>query len=223
MSSQRLFADTDQWFADRGYVRKGTKSPYWVKQLGSDLEMVLSSDPIKISSEVYETRVLFWARFPKLAALDSALYLNNSKMGKPTGVGKGIGLMVASLDDAWSTGYEPLEASGNGANWSAFLRQLDSALPRIEAELTSEPDFRHNVETGKFWKVSQNHRFAKMFILLHLEEWDEAQHLLETTDWHKKLNPQNIRDMPNQTTTEEDVQHATRTLAEYIDAHRKDS
>lgn len=223
MAAPKLFTNVDSWFNERGYIRKGTRNPHWIKELGPDLEFVLSSDPIKISKDMYETRVLFWARFPKLDALDSALHLKNTKMGTPTGIAKSIGLMVASLQGAWSDGYQPLEASGTGPNWDAFLSQLDSALPEIEAELTIDPDFRHNVETSKYWKVSQNHRFAEMFILLHFKEWDKAQHMLDTTDWRKVINPQNIADMPNKPTTDEDVRNVTEQLANYINTHRNNS
>lgn len=222
MAEPKLFVEADAWFAERGYIREKSKEPTWSKTLGPDLELNIFCDPIKLSPEFYETRFGYGARFPKLATLHSTLHLPNSKKGRPTGKLKGAALSSSAFHDAWSWGYEPLEASGAGPYWDEFFAQAARSLPRIEAELTAEKNFRDSVEKGNYWEVN-SYPFSDMFVLLHLEEWDEAQHLLETTDWHKKLNPQNIRDMPNQTTTEEDVQHATRTLAEYIDAHRKDS
>ena len=181
MAAPKLFTDADAWFADRGYTREKSKEPTWSKLLSPNLEINIYCDPIKLSSGLYETRFLYGARFPQLAKLDSSLHLPNSKMGKPVGKIKGTALKPSRFTDAYSHGYEPFEPSGSGPNWEAFFKQFGAALPKIEAELTDEPDFRHNIETGQYWQVS-NFPFSEMLILLHFKEWDKAQHMLDTTE-----------------------------------------
>ena len=222
MAAPKLFTDADAWFADRGYTREKSKEPTWSKLLSPDLEINIYCDPIKLSSGLYETRFLYGARFPQLAKLDSSLHLPNSKMGKPVGKMKGSALNNSAFHNAWRLGYAPLEPSGSGPYWEEFLTQAEDSLPRIEAELTDEPDFRHNIETGQYWKVS-NFPFSEMLILLYFKEWDKAQHMLDTTDWRKVINPQNIADMPNKPTTDEDVRNVTEQLANYINTHRNNS
>ncbi|WJY71753.1 hypothetical protein [Corynebacterium auriscanis] len=222
MAAPKLFAEADAWFAERGYSREKCKEPTWVKTLGPDLEIYFDCDPIALSPDIFDTRIGFSARFPKLASFHASLHLPNSKKGKPIGIGKGAALTCKANNNTWLPDYEPLEASGAGPYWDEFYAMTAHALPGIEAELTAATDFRPSIKAGKYWQVD-GFPFSDMLILLHLEQWDEAQRLLETTDWYHKLNPQNIRDYPNKTTTEEDVQHATRTLADYIETHRKDS
>lgn len=222
MAAPKLFTDADAWFADRGYTREKSKEPTWSKQLEPYLEINISGDPIKLSSGLYNTGFIYTARFPQLAKLHSSLHLPNSKMGKPVGKMKGSALKPSRFTDAYSHGYEPFEPSGSGPNWEAFFKQFGAALPKIEAELTDEPDFRHNIETGQYWQVS-NFRFSEMLILLYFKEWDKAQHMLDTTDWRKVINPQNIADMPNKPTTDEDVRNVTEQLANYINTHRNNS
>ncbi|SES34247.1 hypothetical protein CCYS_12735 [Corynebacterium cystitidis DSM 20524] len=69
MSKNKLFADTDDWFAQRGLTRKGTRQPNWVKDFGPDFQFVLHCDPIKLSDEVYEASFGYWERFPSLEKL----------------------------------------------------------------------------------------------------------------------------------------------------------
>lgn len=121
MAAPKLFVEADAWFAERGYIREKSKEPTWSKILGPDLEINFGCDPIKLSSQLYDTRVLYGARFPKLATLHSSLHLKNSKKGRPTGKSRGAALLSAVSHDAWSWDYKPLEASGAGPYWDEFL------------------------------------------------------------------------------------------------------
>ncbi|WP_257183706.1 hypothetical protein [Corynebacterium cystitidis] len=221
MSKNKLFADTDDWFAQRGLTRKGTRQPYWVKDFGPDFQFVLHCDPIKLSDEVYETRFGYLGRFPSLEKLHVALHDNSSVQGKPTGVLRATGVRNSAFHGLRDYGYNPLEASGRGPLWDSFLAKLGPGLELIEQEITQVDDFRTILDTASYWDVS-TYPMAEMFNALHLHDWDEAERLLEATDWHHKINPQNIRAKAGKLTTDEEVTQIKNLITAFIATHRKE-
>ena len=222
MAAVRLFSGVDDWFAERGFVRHGSRSPVWVKDLPHGLQMMFVADANKRSKDVYESAFNYYARFPALKGLERKLFADSPIHGMPTGLFTAIGLKAMSHSDLYPYGYNPFEASGSGPLWDEFLALLDPALVKLEEEITRQRDFRRDVAESDVWDF-RPYNFADIFVDFHVGDFEHARYLLETTDWYKRLNPQNFSDEPGELPIGEFVDRAVRMLGEYIDTHDRRS
>lgn len=171
MAAVRLFTEVDEWFADRGFVRHGSREPLWVKDLPYGLQLLFTTEPNKLSKDLYETRFGYFARFPALEGLEKQLYADSIFNGKPSRFLTALGLMAGGSHGLFSYGYDPIEASGSGPLWDEFLLVLDPALVKIEEVITRRRDFRPDVADSPLWE-SAGHRYSEILVDFRVGDFD---------------------------------------------------
>ena len=179
------FAGADEWFEQRGYIRKG-RFPLWVKNVTADIQLRFEASASFYGEHNPKTALGQWVRLPKMATLDKALY--KGSFAAPTGNEAGLVLGPAE-NSVFGSRKIPLELTGVGPCWDAAVERLGPAIEAMETQLCDHQSDLRPVLEGPYFKP-WFYPYAPLLIILHAGDRDAAHQWLKDFDYETALtNP----------------------------------